>query len=388
MTATEFLPLPVVDGRTLQYEDFLKRYALPRQPCLITNLGENWPALAKWTSAMYFLDHQGVNKDWEVSCSAGPAGAEAEVETTVGEALRTIGANPSEPFYLNAWAYVRGGSEGLAEDFSVPKFFERAPDFLSSNVVLGNSSIDMRWLYIGSKGTASPTHVDTNLSSAWLWCASGRKEWICASGEDYDLLTAGTGSAAHGYRSEDSDTDSDPLPDFFDPQLFAKWPKTRQARLYRGVQEKGDVCFNPSRCVHAVRNLEACVSLTHNFVDATNLADVASDATRSLREEILPMCREMRPKSFLKHLSRSLGISRAELSQALLDLPSLLSDENVEEAVSCAAGGAEPGAEREACRAMLHAELRRRLAKVKPAFEEAAAELKERLAAGLSSSKK
>ena len=122
-------------------------------------------------------------------------------------------------------------------------------------------------------------------------------------------------------------------------------------------------------------------------MDATNLADVASDATRSLREEILPMCREMRPKSFLKHLSRSLGISRAELSQALLDLPSLLSDENVEEAVSCAAGGAEPGAEREACRAMLHAELRR-LAKVKPAFEEAAAELKERLAAGVSSSKK
>ena len=102
----------------------------------------------------------------------------------------------------------------------------------------------------------------------------------------------------------------------------------------------------------------------------------------------MPMCREMRPKSFLKHLSRSLGISRAELSQALLDLPSLLSDENVEEAVSCAAGGAEPGAEREACRAKLHAELRRRLAKVKPAFEEAAAELKERLAAGLSSSKK
>ena len=57
MTATEFLPLPVVDGKTLQYEDFLKTYALPRQPCLITNLGENWPALAKWTSAMYFLDH-------------------------------------------------------------------------------------------------------------------------------------------------------------------------------------------------------------------------------------------------------------------------------------------------------------------------------------------
>jgi hypothetical protein len=46
------------------------------------------------------------------------------------------------------------------------------------------------------------------------------------------------------------------------------------------------VCFNPSRCVHAVRNLgnpgDVVLSLTHNFVDATNLADVRSSTTAPL----------------------------------------------------------------------------------------------------------
>ena len=50
--------------------------------------------------------------------------------------------------------------------------------------------------------------------------------------------------------------------------------------------------------MHAVRNLGGpagvVTSLTHNFVDASNLADVAADATRSINEELLPMARRLR----------------------------------------------------------------------------------------------
>jgi len=39
--------------------------------------------------------------------------------------------------------------------------------------------------------------------------------------------------------------------------------------------------FNPSKCLHAVYNVEFTVSLTHNYVDASNIADIVLDAMRS-----------------------------------------------------------------------------------------------------------
>ena len=39
------------------------------------------------------------------------------------------------------------------------------------------------------------------------------------------------------------------------------------------------------------------ISLTHNFVDASNLCDVLHDATRSISEELLPMARSLKPRS-------------------------------------------------------------------------------------------
>ena len=39
--------------------------------------------------------------------------------------------------------------------------------------------------------------------------------------------------------------------------------------------------YNPSRCLHAVHNRTHTVSLTHNYVDGTNLPWVLEDAVRS-----------------------------------------------------------------------------------------------------------
>lgn len=402
ITPDGFLPIPVIDGETLTYERFLREFALPRQPCIITNIGRKWRANA-W-NVDYMLAHHGVDKDHKVYMADGPPQTSKEKKTTVGKALQAVrkaGAESSDhPFYLSAWDYVRGNSGALQEDFEVPRFFERAPAWLRSNVVLGNAQTDMKWLYIGSLGSGSSTHVDTNLTSAWLWVADGRKEWICAHGDDHALLTQGTGSRAYGYKGDDEDDDgSVPLPDFFAPDVFERWPHARKARLYRGFQSAGDVCFNPSRCVHAVRNVggkggkPVVTSLTHNFVDATNLADVIADATRSINDELLPMAKSLKPKSFLKTLAKSLRIPQEELVEALIELPTLLSDQRVEEVIACAAAGAE-GDERaplDTCRGgpdevakLLRVELVSRLAEVLPAFESAAFALRTALQLGSS----
>jgi hypothetical protein len=395
-SAPGFLSLPVVDGETLTYERFLREFALPRQPCIIRNLGSQWGA-NRW-NATYFMQHEGVDKDYRVYMAAGPPETAREKKTTVGQALTTIERTshdaersvPNEaacPFYLSAWDYVRGNSTALQNDFSVPRFFERAPTWLSSNVVLGNAHTDMKWIYIGNRGSGSATHIDTNLTSAWLWVAEGEKEWVCAHGDDYELLTAGTGSRAYGYKDDD-DEGSAPLPDLFAADLFERWPHARRARLFRGTQHAGDVCFNPSRCVHAVRNVgdsgDVVTSLTHNFVDATNLADVLSDATRSIRDELLPMAHSLKPKSVLKTLAKSLKISQESLVQTLLQLPELVSDARLEEVIACAAAGAEGDtlscgdmcAGPEEVATLLRAELEQRLSSVRPAFEAAATELR------------
>jgi hypothetical protein len=174
LPANGFLPLPVVDGETLTYERFLRDFALPRQPCIIRNIGSSWAA-NRW-SVEYMLSHAGVDTEHKVYMAVGFPEAAGEKKTTVGQALNTIARTATDvgdgtPFYLSAWDYVRGNSGALEADFEVPRYFARAPAWLHSNVVLGNAATDMKWLYIGSRGSGSATHVDTNLSSAWLWVA-------------------------------------------------------------------------------------------------------------------------------------------------------------------------------------------------------------------------
>ena len=130
-----FLPLPVVDGATLTYERFLREYALPRQPCLITNLGPSWRA-REW-NAEYLLAHEGVDQTHRVHMADGPPQEAKERQhciratasrllaaepsllcvsrrTTVGKALEAVRRAGGRPVYLSAWDYVRGNSGALA----------------------------------------------------------------------------------------------------------------------------------------------------------------------------------------------------------------------------------------------------------------------------------
>ena len=74
---------------------------------------------------------------------------------------------------------------------------------------------------------------------------------------------------------------------------------------------------------------------------------VLLDATRSIRDELLPMARALKPKKVLKTLAKSLQISTDELAQTLIELPSLVSDARIDELIACAAKGAEPDDEPE-----------------------------------------
>jgi len=316
----------------LTFERYLREFALPGQPFIMTDVGADWQA-ACW-SLEYFLNHPRLAGDQEctvtVGALAGDATAPPERETTVAAALEELRARQQHDraggnaMYLAAWDYVRGGSGALERDVTVPSIFDRSPVWLAQHPVLGNAATDMKWLYIGEGGSGSATHVDTNNSSAWLWVASGQKQWICAHAASHDLI------ARHGGRADD-----DPMPDLFSPTAADRLPSG--VRLFSGVQNAGEVCFNPSRCVHAVRNVQFTISLTHNFIDATNLPAAIADAVSSMRSDLLPLIRSLKPKKVLKTLQRALDVDQPRLLQTLQTLPDLLSDASLDSVVEAAA---------------------------------------------------
>jgi len=395
-SAEPFLELPRVHIDELTYKRFLSDFALPRVPFILVGVGGDWPAAKRWHALDYFLNHPGVALDYPVTVSVGE---DDEHETTVGEALRMlrdrvaeaaaapevpIGGRADAAVYINAWDFVRGSSSALQEDFSVPSHFDRAPKWLAEHVVFGNAAVDLRWLYIGERGTGSPTHLDPNLSSAWLWVAHGEKSWICAHGDDRALITAAAAAAGGGGGGEEEDAvaagyDGDPLPDLFAANLFERHPSLRGARLYRGTQRAGEIVFNPSCCVHAVRNVSPLVvSCTRNFIDATNIADAVGDATRSFHADLLPMVGMLGQNKVIQTLGRTLHLKRSRVASVLAALPGLFSAERLNSLVEAAARGASDE-EREEVRGLVRRHLEEALEREQPAFEAAAKELCQQL---------
>ena len=44
----------------------------------------------------------------------------------------------------------------------------------------------------------------------------------------------------------------------------------------QGELAPGELMFTPSRCAHAVQNLELSIALTSNYVDLSNVVDVSA----------------------------------------------------------------------------------------------------------------
>ena len=122
-----------------------------------------------------------------------------------------------------------------------------------------------------------------------------------------------------------------------------------------------------------------CWQLTHNFIDATNLADALADATHSLRTDLLPMVAALKPKKVLRTLVKSLHVSKERLIRTLLELPDLLDQQRLDALLDAACAPEADGAARDAVRELLEAHLADTLPAVRGPFAEIARELCEAL---------
>ena len=294
-------PIPRVDGATLSLESFLRRFALPGLPVILTGLGAGWPATAHWRS-LQRLAERGLDLEEVVQVQVGSGGvatmplgkfldllAERDVDVdaapvddeprqkrrrtaaaaAAAAAAPAAGDLPPGKLYLRNWRFHENNPH-LLSDFTTPGFFSL--DFGEQAGLVSPHSFT--WLYLGERGSATPTHVDVMNSSAWMYVLKGRKRWrmVASSGlERCYTSAAGSGPSVQ----EGGDTLGGSLLDLFgesDEALAAALGA--DATLWEGEVGPGELIFTPSKCAHAVQNLELTIALTSNYVDLSNVMDV------------------------------------------------------------------------------------------------------------------
>ncbi|KAJ9440824.1 JmjC domain-containing protein 4-like protein [Diplonema papillatum] len=263
-------PLPEYEAGVLSVEKF-RELAAALQPFALR--GVHWEGLEDWTDTRKLADNvrrwregtpesAGVDDIADVMLfepgsvnDRGALPSSVESELPVTEALSLLAAPP-----VAAAAYVKWPLTDPSTLARLPfsSFFVREPLRPAPTPLLLRPGTFFCWLYAGHRGTGSKAHIDVLNSSAWLTLTKGLKHWLLVHGADHAACKGEAGEYPELLDAHANKLSSE----------AAGIPPT--VRLYYHSQRPGTAIFVPSKAIHAVRNLEDSVSLTHNFVDGTN----------------------------------------------------------------------------------------------------------------------
>ena len=254
MNLTDYPTLQPVD--VLEKADFptiINHYLLKSKPVVIRGVAKQWPAYQKWTG-QEFVQRYGQT---QVVASRGK-NREDKRNFLLAEYLDYAkNTQDTPPYYLADWTFSSDYPE-LLDDYTVPDYFENWVRRIPPELFQGEAAdYSLRWMYIGAKNTSSPMHRDVMGTSAWNAVLSGKKEWLFYPANETDNLNGGS-------------------IDGFNVDLEV-CPQYRNVEGYTCIQEAGDLMFTPSQWWHQVRNLEAGISLTENFINASNIENVAAE---------------------------------------------------------------------------------------------------------------
>jgi histone arginine demethylase JMJD6 len=279
-------------------DEFLEQYGYPGIPVVITGCMKTWKAMESCRPEVLARDFGDV----EVSVYRTRRMSNVR-RVRLREFVEYVQkTDDPDAYYLGSWRFEHDIPE-LVSHFTPPDYFASWHIRLPVGI-----RPCWRWMFIGGRGTGTPLHVDTWLTSAWNGVVCGRKKWLFYSPDQRPLLYDG-----------DTEPDTRPLPsypitvDAFDPDL-ARYPNFNRATAIECVQESGEIVFTPSGWWHQVVNEETCVSLTENFVNGTNHERVMTSMERqaeslakllklpsasSFISEIRQYIPEMRPRSII-----------------------------------------------------------------------------------------
>uniref|UniRef100_A0A1I8INX9 Jumonji domain-containing protein 4 n=1 Tax=Macrostomum lignano TaxID=282301 RepID=A0A1I8INX9_9PLAT len=154
-------------------------------------------------------------------------------------------AKHNQILYLKDWHFQLLYPDYHA--YTVPDCF--TSDWLNE-YCLDQTDSDYRFVYLGPQHSWTPFHCDVFGSYSWSANIAGRKLWILLPpGEEKKLLCRNRLPWDLGECSSETLSSLSGI---------------------RLLQEPGDVLFVPSGWHHQVANLEACISINHNWFNACN----------------------------------------------------------------------------------------------------------------------
>ncbi|PRX56390.1 cupin-like domain-containing protein [Flagellimonas meridianipacifica] len=228
---------------------FNQNFGFKNRPVLIKDVANSWDAFSKWNSS-FFRKHYGDKKvDARDVLSKDRKIKKFTLEDYLATALENIdGQEGKFPYYLiDCQIHL---NTPLENDYIVPDYFKCWYRSIKSRKIRHILS----WLYIGGANTFSNVHMDIWDTSAWNAVISGRKLWLFYDESQTDLLYEGKVNPFY--------------PD------YNRYPKLKDARPVVCIQKPGEIVFTPSKWWHAVYNIQSGISLTENFINATNIKNV------------------------------------------------------------------------------------------------------------------
>lgn len=216
-------------------------------PLLIAEAMDEWRASTLW-NLDYIVSRLGHH---HVVVSELQTTSRAFFKTTLSSFISLLTQDSSDiPYYTHFSDHL---TCDMIFDYDTPQSFNCWYKLLPKQ----DQKLVLSWIYIGTKNSFSPLHVDVHNTSAWNAVFMGKKLWLFYPPDQIEYLYNG---------------EVDP----FNVNL-KKYPKFTFAKPLVCIQKKGEIVFTPSGWWHCVWNLEKGFSLTENFINESNYEHVKSD---------------------------------------------------------------------------------------------------------------
>jgi hypothetical protein len=275
-----------VHCRDLSYSEFTLQYMATNRPVIILGLAERWKARQLWvkrdeTTGLLVPDMELIGREFGnqrvpvMQQERRGFGATRPIarNMSVGDYVDwwnafhspdkrndchqndiDDGTEPANPLlYLKDWKFTV--STPTYDAYEWPLYFR--DDWL--NQAMGNA---YKFVYLGPKGTSTILHADVLRSFSWSTNLCGRKRWYLIPPEQtYFLYDCFGVSLATHLHADVQDGGS----------LMFPGLKIARRRAICVEQLAGETIFVPSCWYHTVENLEATLSINHNWLNGCNI---------------------------------------------------------------------------------------------------------------------
>jgi len=219
-------------------------------PLVFSGIAKKWLAWSIWD--LDYLEKKIGHEYIIISNGCGPN--KRNFSSNVKFLINKIRKGNDQVYYSNFSCHI---STDMVGHYESPRFF----DCWYKRQPKEDQKLVLSWIYMGTKGSYSPLHIDVHSTSAWNSLFVGKKLWLFFPPENTDLLNEEKNELF-----------------FLDEKKISIFD---QLTTFIHVQVPGEIVYTPSGWWHCVLNLESGFALTENFINELNYYKVRNDLNKS-----------------------------------------------------------------------------------------------------------